>query len=152
MESYEIRTEVCGAPAQEEKKAINILLAQLIRRPEDRVEASFLLDADDFEDEDRVQLRVYKAIMEKSAIYNEEFGANLVQMLLGRSDFAAANLVQEQLPAISCPDSRRGFFRLLLLVHDLALPRRAYEAEMRLLDELRADGWTTDEVLSTEDW
>jgi hypothetical protein len=82
---------------------------------EDRVEASFLLDADDFEDEDRVQLRVYQAIMEKSAIYNEEFGAGLVQTLLSRSDFAAVDLVQE-LATIGCPDSRRGFFRLLLLV------------------------------------
>ena len=151
MESYEIRTEVCGETTQEEKKAINILLAHLIRRPEDRVEASFLLDADDFEDEDRVQLRVYQAIMEKPAIYNEEFGASLVQTLLGRSDFAAANLVQE-LAAISCPDSRRGFFRLLLLIHDQAFPRRAYEAEMRLLDEMRADGFITDEVLSPQDW
>ena len=151
MESYEIRTEVCGEPAQEEKKAINILLAHLIRRPEDRVEASFLLDADDFEDEDRVQLRVYQAIIEKSASCNEGFGADLVQTLLSRSDFAAVNLVQE-LAAISSPNSKRGFFRLMLLIHDKAFPRRAYEAEMQLLDEMHADGFITDEVLSPGDW
>ena len=43
------------------------------------------------------------------------------------------------------------FFRLMLLIHYQALPRQAYQGEMRLMDELRADGFITDEVLSSED-
>jgi hypothetical protein len=119
---------------QEEKNAAGRVLARLINRPEDRVDAGAMLDPEDFWDS--VQLRVFMAVLECPALYNDHFAYDLERSLRERGDNEAANYVWELRRSTDFPYDRRDFLRQILTLHDLAAPRRAHDQEMQLMEEM----------------
>lgn len=133
---------------EEEKKAAERILARLVSRPEDRIDAGMMLDSEDFRDP--VQLRVYLAIQECPASFNEYFAYDLEKSQHDRGDFNSANYVRELQYNNEYPYTRRDFLRQVMQLHDLAAPRRAYDEEMWFLEEMQEEGLFDDIELYPE--
>ena len=134
--------ETEGWVYEAEKEAAAGILARLVKRPEDRNDASMMLSPDYFWDS--LQYRVYLAIIERPAAYEDYFAYELEKTLRDRGDVEAADYIGE-LRLASYPYSRRDFLQGILLLHDLTAPRRAYELEMRSLDEMQEEEMLEDE-------
>lgn len=138
MYQHETDIDVLSGPTEEEKKAVRILLAYLTSRPEERNDAFLMLDSEYIEDQ--LQQRVYRAIMERPVAVGKQdvFADELEQTLLARGDYEAAHYVRG-LAIQDKPCSRKAFMQLVLLIRDQASPRKAYAAEMQLLNDSSAD-------------
>lgn len=142
---------------EEVKEAAELILARLLNRQEDIVDASMMLDPADFSG-DPLQLRVYLAILGCPLSYNEYFAHDVERGLRDRGDNNAANYVHElrsaRFPYIRRSArflyTRRDFLRQVMHLHDLTLPRRAYEEEMQLLEEIQEEGLFDDIELCPE--
>ena len=133
---------------EEEKEAAERVLARLVNRPEDRIDAGMMLDPEDFRDP--LQLKAYLAIQECPVSFNELFAYDLENNFRDRrGDFDSAKYVRE-LRSADFPYTRRDFLRQVMQLHDLAAPRRAYEEEMQLLEELQEEGLFDDIELCPE--
>ena len=149
MNTCELSDNVWIEPTEEEEKAIRILLAHLINRPEDRNDAFLMLNPEYIDDQ--LQQRVYRSIIERPVGIGqyELFASELERALRDRGDFQAANYVRD-LTVEDGPSSRKAFIQLVLLIRDQAYPRKAYATEMQLLNESLADCRDDEEAAAIE--
>ena len=142
-------SELENMALKEEKEAAERILARLINRQEDRVDAGMMLDPADFRDP--LQLKVFLAILGCPVSYNEYFAYDLERSLHDRGDYDSAKYVRElRFAAGEFPRNRRDFLRQMMQLHDLAAPRRAHDEEMWLLEEMQEKGLFDDIELFPE--